>query len=854
MPKLQPLDELGQYSEPSIHELDPAEQCPMPPIALPQVNDQLDRSRHPSGEANKPNKAGPKHGLANQNADFFQQPICQAIAMGDVQTVDRLLDDPKNGNLATIRGSLGETILHVACLFKQENISLRIIERCGHHRIQIMQAMGEPVLVPLVNVQYGVGLNQDGKPYGTRFYGETALHLACRNGMLKVAEELLTQNAIVNAEAMGDEFIIPLGYTQLYSGCTPLQFAVTQTKNLELVQLLVRNGANLYYKDPYGNNVLHIMAYYGRFNEIYKFLQECNHRDLMNQRRNAIILSSDRNNVGLTPAQFGIKLGHAVMLDAMKETLWTLGEEIVQYQVAIDNICPVLNKRSGLSSPSVLEIVVDLWSHNMIRHPILKSLVQVKWNLYGRKYFLAKFIWSVITLSLFTLSITIDKKGYNNQEILAVNTQFYLIACACAFSLYGIFEIVRSYWRLYRRSTFPPHLKGQPFMLVYREYAEFVWYGINDSISENFLQLCFCVCVIVTFGFRLSNILIDDYDISYLPSVEGFGALLGFVHIANYGRGLKNLGPLILVIVQIIFKGLARWLAIYGVLAFGYSIAFYAQMKNFDYDGQISAGKMSYDVDRDWNNVPGAFFWTVRFLWGLFDVDNMRNHAEKIKNPGFMLFLFISHEFILVTLFVNVFIALLVDIWNNVSQNYESQWLLQMAKMIIDTDHSLTQTDRQMVMTFFGYHQNPVTLKKNKRQKTRFRIHPAGMKPSSLLSVCSSFGGASLHPAEELRGSITSLASVDELAFRKLTARKHGEEEPTVDPRRFFMFLDYTYENGETETRKLVGGIIKGEDVVEDVEIILGDNYWSLAGLVRDLGRLAFPKPENFWTGVGKNQ
>ncbi|KAJ3263260.1 Transient receptor putative cation channel sub V member 5 [Chytriomyces hyalinus] len=515
--------------------------------------------------------------------------------------------------------------------------------------------------------------------YNGCYEGETALHLACKNGMLSVVEALLDMGVEADPVVTGDALIWNKSgkYPPLYSGDTPLQFAATQPKNLNIVRLLLKHGANHLHQDPYGNNVLHVMAFYGHYNDIYKHIQNM-------KKKGFARLSSVRNKEGFTPIQLGVYYRRANMLDALK----------------------------------------------------------------------------------------------------------------------------------------------QPF---------------------------------------------------------GRGNILG----------LKNFGPLILVIIKIITSGLARWLAIYGVLAFGYSIAFYAQMKTFDYDAQIREGKIQPEVERDWNNVLGGFFWTVRFLWGMYDVENMRNHSEQINN-----------SFILITLFVNVFISLLVDIWNKVSKNYNSEWLLQMAKMIIDTDHSLDENDRKAVERNFGFsiqgdlHESGSPM-------------PASFSPiSTIASISNSVGESQsekLSAATETPPDPTTprksrksthiqiedpLPAYNEPASRvkrhhpdlkiDTTARATNKVDPVMSPtgetvffpgtsrRHHFQYLDFTgltkKNEMKTKTVELVvgrtpsdedetgnkEGVPTGkqqgtEEEKQDVTIALTDKYWSFSEVKSDLTKLLFPRQSDFW-------
>ncbi|ORY45921.1 ankyrin [Rhizoclosmatium globosum] len=255
--------------------------------------------------------------------------MCLAINIGDLKGLERLLSSKPD--LVCDRGPFGETILHVAILKKKADIAEWIIERYGDDYIPVLQESLQVTEIRLCEISYGQGVKVDGTPYGHQYNGETALHQACKNGMLTVVKLLVDKKVNANVEANGisfQEYSTSWEYPNLYSGSTPLHFAATRRDTLEIIKLLVeKGGADIYRKDQYGNNILHVMAYFGIFNETYQYIVKRNDADLMKGVTKTKLITQD-NNHGLTPAMLGLSLGYCSMIEALKEPQWEFGDDI----------------------------------------------------------------------------------------------------------------------------------------------------------------------------------------------------------------------------------------------------------------------------------------------------------------------------------------------------------------------------------------------------------------------------------------------------------------------------------------------------------------------------------------------
>ncbi|ORY45931.1 ankyrin [Rhizoclosmatium globosum] len=202
------------------------------------------------------------HGaLSDESAGFMQTP---AISMGDLEQLARLLET--SPDFICERGPYGETILHIAILKKNADVAEWIVRNYGDDTIPVLLESGD----------------RDGRAFGRQYDGQTALHQACKNGMKSLIELLVDKKVDANAQAVGaafQEYSTNWEYPNLYSGSTPLHFAASRRDTFETVKTLVeRGGADIYQQDAYGNNILHVMAYFGIFNETYKYIMTRNER------------------------------------------------------------------------------------------------------------------------------------------------------------------------------------------------------------------------------------------------------------------------------------------------------------------------------------------------------------------------------------------------------------------------------------------------------------------------------------------------------------------------------------------------------------------------------------------------
>eukprot|EP00903_Cladosiphon_okamuranus_P020152 g18501.t1 len=135
-----------------------------------------------------------------------------------------------------------------------------------------------------VNAQLALGANPNERFLG----GDTALHVAAVLGRDKIVEVLVRSGGNVDArDSMGDTPLIkavrfghfPVAQTLISVGCDvgarawmPLCYSALDTAaqkgHIDLLHLLVRNGADLSATDARGNTAMHIAAFHGKLESI----------------------------------------------------------------------------------------------------------------------------------------------------------------------------------------------------------------------------------------------------------------------------------------------------------------------------------------------------------------------------------------------------------------------------------------------------------------------------------------------------------------------------------------------------------------------------------------------------------
>ncbi|XP_031758523.1 transient receptor potential cation channel subfamily V member 6 isoform X2 [Xenopus tropicalis] len=318
--------------------------------------------------------------------------LFQAARTNDCLAMERLLKSKHADPFA--RGSLGETILHIAVLNGKRELAKVILENV-------------PTLV-------NNAMTSD------MYKGETALHIAILKEDIESVKLLLKYGAdVINARATGTCFV-PGKKSLCYFGEYPLSFAAC-TGHKEITKLiLVDHNAPVNAQDSLGNTVLHILVL-----QPNKELA-C----LMYEMILALVPLKDshcvehlQNNDGFTTLNLAANEGDMEMFNYLikkqKAIYWTIGT--VSY--SIYNLTDI---DTWDTERSVLDIITSNKSSKvckLIDVTPIKELLNLKWKLFGRKNFL---IWMIsyllymlvfTTVSMFRPFNTVTTNQFNNTHV-----------------------------------------------------------------------------------------------------------------------------------------------------------------------------------------------------------------------------------------------------------------------------------------------------------------------------------------------------------------------------------------------------------------------------------------------------
>ncbi|KAI9349546.1 hypothetical protein BDR26DRAFT_852325 [Obelidium mucronatum] len=629
---------------------------------------------------------------------FKSDLLWRAVTQGTREEIELHSKEvrPVNGNNVMRgiceRGGEGETILHAAILCRR---SFEIITWIA------------TTFEELINEPYR---------YCEKYYGETPLHMAVVQFGSDVGSEeslvdwLLDNGANPNGEkCTGTEFSGKGDYSY---GQTPLHFAVSTGKVAAIHRLLKpvnRSKSDLQEKDNTtqsafieanvgdidtytGNNVLHMLSQNKDLDrETFKKLF-----DLLRNKEPRMI--TQKNQVGDTPIDAGIRAGNVNIIEAMKEVMWGFDER--RYRIPLRKLDSLLLSEMksmaevevGKNNPvSMIEIGVANNDPSIITHPVIDALLDWKWQLY------AQFIYTTWFLGTFTLVGLVITPTIALQPTTFDRRRTYDFASSSADFWRAVFEVSS----LIGATIF--FYRG--VMELYKKYQRTTFVSLLHEIADaTFSFSLLCIPII-----RLSN---TPNGIHFENILFGLAAIVGWIHLLRFAKVSSRVGPLVIVFSTIITKDLVEWLWIYAPLTFGFAAALYLQMQNVP--GQAAAavaaaaatladsgaaGGTSSNSVFDWDTYSGSTMWMLRFSFGQAVFDDFRKGESAFLACG----LFLVYGFLVIILLINVLIGKLANTFERINEVSKKEWKMQRAPLILDIDEHLSSTTKEFYGSKIGF-------------------------------------------------------------------------------------------------------------------------------------------------------
>uniref|UniRef100_A0A3Q2DCU8 Transient receptor potential cation channel subfamily V member 1-like n=1 Tax=Cyprinodon variegatus TaxID=28743 RepID=A0A3Q2DCU8_CYPVA len=547
------------------------------------------------------------------------------------------------------------------------------------------------------------------------YKGQTALHVAIERRAFDYVKLLVEKGADVQAKASGTFFQrnLKLGF---YFGELPLSLAAC-TNQPEIVSFLMENPyrkADPTDKDTQGNTVLHTLVVIAdntpENTEIVASMYDkilVQHYKL--NKDSNVQLESIENNNGLTPLKLAAKLGkiglfrHILNREFTDKETWRLSRKFIEWVYG-----PVHSSLYDTTfidtneDNSVLEIIIygkDVPNRpEMLKIEPLHSLLQDKWNGFGSRFFLVRFIFYLMYLAIFTIVTFYRKDG----KVLE-NTPEDHLRC-----MGEIISVLGAVWFLYKNiTTFkknPPNLSNL----------------FTDGFSEIlfFLQaILLLVCVILYFCGRREYV-----------GLLVLSLALAWMNVLYYTRGSKELGIYNVMMQRMILGDLLRFLSVYMILLFGFSagnttkykylqtysdcvscrlwllsnmvyffpsVAVCALMKDSPEDernknlglGSSIVVNATECSKPSYNDIRFTILEMFKFTIGMGDLQ----FADNVEYMAVFYILLISYIVLTYILMLNMLIALMGFTVERLSGQSETIWNLQRASTILDMERTLPQ-------------------------------------------------------------------------------------------------------------------------------------------------------------------
>ncbi|XP_058415591.1 transient receptor potential cation channel subfamily V member 2 isoform X2 [Diceros bicornis minor] len=562
-------------------------------------------------------------------------------------------------------GSTGKTCLMKAVLNLQDGANACILPL-----LQIDRDSGNPR--PLVNAQCS----------DEYYRGHSALHIAIEKRSLQCVKLLVENGADVHARACGHFFQKKSQGTCFYFGELPLSLAAC-TKQWDVVTYLLENPhqpANLQAADSLGNTALHALVMIADNSEENSALVIHMYDGLLRAGARlcpAVQLEDIPNRQGLTPLKLAAKEGkieifrHILQREfpgpcqplSRKFTEWCYGP----VRVSLYDLASV----DSWEENSVLEIIAfhcrSPHRHRMVVLEPLNKLLQAKWDLLKPRFFF-NFLCHLIYMLIFTIVAHHQpalEKAFSLMRGTAGNSM--LLLGHILILLGGVYLLVGQLWYFWRRRLF-------------------IWISLMDS----YFEILFLVQALLTVLSQVLCFLAVEW---YLPLLVS-SLVLCWLNLLYYTRGLQHTGIYSVMIQKVILRDLLRFLLVYLVFLFGFTVALVSLSREARVPQDPTGSNVTEAVrsgtgqDEEGSTAPyrgilDASLELFKFTIGMGELA----FQDQLRFREVVLLLLLAYVLLTYVLLLNMLIALMSETVNSVATDSWSIWKLQKAISVLEMEN-----------------------------------------------------------------------------------------------------------------------------------------------------------------------
>ncbi|KAJ3295323.1 Transient receptor putative cation channel sub V member 3 [Rhizoclosmatium sp. JEL0117] len=579
--------------------------------------------------------------IRDQSWLFGNDDLWKAVAHGSLAQIKEYANKKPDG--LRMRG---ETALHLAVVQEEDqDPSDDILSKEDRSVLRGLRERKKPNAVTLITV--------DDDDY--RYSGKSIVRMLIEAGAS-------TDN---KHRATGAEFNFADKGTLRFYGQTVAHFAAVSGKP-KIVEYLVDRGADVNAIDLNTNdNILHLLLKNegmdkNCFARMFQFLKS---------KAPSLLDGKNIDNEGIerTPYQLGMHSENSNVLEAMKEELWEF-DRTHRYRVPLNLLDPIhapldesstqLDPHNNLKNPNLLELVIERHNEEMLNHPVMKTILQWKWNAYAKHiYFRKLMMFFVLIVFLLTPAIALQPNTPESR---------------ISYTYRNGFDVARGFFEV-------GTLVG-------------TW-----NAADNYLRWIFSAIVITVPFIRIAGPSEVMFNVENV--VLGFAMISGYLYLLTFAKGSATIGHLVVIVKEIVAKDFPEWLFVYIPTTVGFGGALFMQMQNVGNVASSEGGAAS-DSLYDWDSLLGSSLWAVRFIFQEEKYEDIKKGAL----PVYSQLLFLTYALFAVVLLVNVLIAKLVNTFDRINEKSEKVWRMELAALIMSIDMGLSEKEKKAIRNNFGFH------------------------------------------------------------------------------------------------------------------------------------------------------
>eukprot|EP01119_Soliformovum_irregulare_P025981 TRINITY_DN9770_c0_g1_i2.p1 TRINITY_DN9770_c0_g1~~TRINITY_DN9770_c0_g1_i2.p1 ORF type:complete len:522 (-),score=121.86 TRINITY_DN9770_c0_g1_i2:288-1853(-) len=509
-----------------------------------------------------------------------KEAIWTAASKGRIDLFDQLVNAFDGESLLYERGDQGEQPIHVCFLKSRNKMAKHIIEKYPSQAAAVYE--------------------------GKSYKGESCLHIAIVSQNKKMVQYLVGKEPkLVSMRTIGAFF---KKGKPCYYGEWPLFFAAC-TNQVDTVEFLLDNGADITCQDSQGNTILHMMVYH-QLTNMYDYLSE-----KAKELRPEVDLSLVVNKKGLTPLTLAAKKGNAEMfaqlLERRKQIQWAYGP--ISYNLypleELDSTRRTIEKKKD-KIKGALQHIIEQEHVDLLQVGPIKQILDRKWEIFAQSRFFSK-MW-VTGAYLFILMFLIIARS--NPD-------------ACPTLIRWLLDIGVALGATYKLSIELTEMRGG--VLDYFSVS-------GSALLENTTALLFSGSIVVHYVLVLIGSRYEEAVLMVSP-------ILGWIYMLFFFLGFRFSGPFVIMIVKIIISDFMKFFALQAVFVMGFSQSLYLQ---------FGAGKWAAIVD------------IISMNW-----DDYESLYENAKFPWVSLTILVIYMVLSGTLLLNLLVAMVRSDWRGIEVN-----------------------------------------------------------------------------------------------------------------------------------------------------------------------------------------